>query len=72
MRQSLNPGLPGSHRRRLPDSLRVLYGVSEEAERRLFSFMERAQAADDYLQPVRFASCDYCKVGLFGSAWIPQ
>ena len=52
----------GSHRRRLPDSLRVLYGAEEDAEKRLFQFMERGQQADDYLQSFRFAACDYCKV----------
>ena len=70
-RRALHPRLPGTHRRRLPDSLRVLYGASEEAEQRLFSFMERAQAADAYLQSFHFASCDYCKVGWFGSAQNP-
>jgi hypothetical protein len=70
-RRVLNPRLPGNHRRRLPDSLRVLYGASEEAEHRLFSFLERAQAADAYLQSFHFASCDYCKVGWFGSAQKP-
>ena len=70
-RRALHPRLPGTHRRRLPDSLRVLYGASEEAEQRLFSFMDRAQEADKYLQSFRFASCDYCKVGWFGSTQQP-
>ena len=63
-----HPRLRGSHRRRLPDSLRVLYGAAEDAEQRLFDFMDRAQAADEYMQSFRFADCDYCKVGWFGSA----
>ena len=50
-----------------PQARDILYGASEEAKRRLFSFMERAQAADEYLQSFHFASCDYCKVGWFGS-----
>ena len=53
-----HPRLRGSHRPRLPDSLRVLYGAGEDTERRLFQFLERAQAADDYLQSFRFAHCD--------------
>ena len=61
------PRLRGAHRPRLPDSLRVLYGAGEDTERRLFQFMERAQVADEYLQSFRFASCDYCKIGWFGS-----
>ena len=62
------PKLRGSHRLRLPESLRVLYGAGEDAERRLFQFMERGQAADEYLQSFEFADCDYCKVGWFGSS----
>ena len=56
------PKLRGSHRLRLPESLRVLYGAGEDAERCLFQFMERAQASDEYLQSFEFADCDYCKV----------
>ena len=62
-----HPKLRGSHRLRQTESLRVLFGAGEDAKRRLFQFMERAQAADEYLQSFEFADCDYCKVGWFGS-----
>ena len=52
----------------LPEILQVLYGAGEDAERRLFQFMERALAADEYLQSFEFADCEYCKVGWFGSS----
>ena len=62
-RQALNPKLPGTCRRRLPESLRVLYGASEQAERRLFDIFDRAREVDEYLQSHTFEACDYCKVG---------
>ena len=68
-RRALAPSkLRGRHRQRLPESLRMLYGAGEDTERRLFETLDRVQRADEYVQSIRFADCDYCKVGWFGTS----
>ena len=56
-----------SVRPRLPPSLRCLYGDSEEHAQILEDQLDRGLAVDAFLASHKFSSCDFCKVGWFGS-----
>ena len=48
-------------------SQRMLFGTSREAEERRGAVFRRAAEVDAFLQSYRFAACDYCERGWFGT-----
>ena len=66
-RNACHAKLPGRNQKHLPESMRMLYGGSQEAEERRDRVFRRAVEVDDYLQSYRFRHCDFCERGWFGT-----
>ena len=60
-RKACHAKIPGRNQKHLPESMRMLFGASREAEERRDRVFRRAVEVDDYLQSYRFRHCDFCE-----------